>query len=225
MPNNMTSTPPGKEVKPYSVKQLYDFLSYHRLPHAPGLEFQYSNIGVALLGHILEIASRVPYEKLVEDRICRPLGMSSTRIAPDKSMRVRLAEGYDKNLRPVKLQKYAVGMGSGGLYSTGNDMVRYLVANLGMSEADIVPVLLYAQKPQRPIPGKKAESIGLTWHINKVKGRDVVSKNGGIVGFQSFMAFSRADKVGIIVLANGNPQNRALDATARRILRQMLPAQ
>ncbi len=222
MPSNMISLHTAKSRAPYSVTQLYDFLSHYRLSRPPGLEFQYSNIGVALLGHILEITSGVPYEKLVEDRICRPLDMPSTRITPDKSMRQRLAQGYDKNLKVVKLQKYDVGKGSGGLYSTGNDMLKYLAANMGLSDAEIVPALLDAQTPRRRVPGKENAFMGLTWQLNTVRGRQIVTKNGGLVGFQSFIAFSRADKVGIIALANGSPQNRKLDTTARKILWQIL---
>lgn len=222
MPTNMISPHPGKSRVPYSAPQLYDFLTHYRLPRRPGLEFQYSNIGIALLGHILEIASGVPYEKLVEDRICRPLGMLSTRITPDESMRQRLAQGYDKNLKVVTLQTYDVGKGSGGLYSTGNDMSNYLAANMGLSDAEIVPALLDAQTPRRQVPGKENAFMGLTWQVNTVRGRQIVTKNGGLVGFQSFIAFSRADKVGIIALANGSPQNRKLDTTARKILWHIL---
>ena len=222
MPTNMISPHTGKSRAPYSVAQLFDFLAHYSLPSPPGLEFRSSNIAIALLGHILEIASGVPYEKLVEDRICRPLDMLSTRIAPDESMRQRLAQGYDKNLKVVKLQTYDVGKGSGGLYSTGNDMLNYLAANMGLSDAEIVPCSLDARTPRRPVPGKENEFMGLTWHVNTVGGRQIVSKNGGLEGFQSFIAFSRADKVGVIALANGSPQNRKLDTTARKILWRIL---
>jgi CubicO group peptidase (beta-lactamase class C family) len=222
MPTNMVSPMPGKSIAPYSAAQLYEFLGRYRTSNTPGLSFQYSNIGLALLGHILEIASGVPYEKLVEDRICRPLDMPDTRIVPDKSMRRRLAEGYDKNLKVVKLQTYDVGKGSGGLYSTGNDMLNYLAANMGLSDAEIVPALLDAQTPRRQVPGKENEFMGLAWHVNTAGGKKIVSKNGGLVGFQSFIAFSRSDKVGIVALANGSPQKRKLDTTAGKIFRLTL---
>jgi serine-type D-Ala-D-Ala carboxypeptidase/endopeptidase len=222
MPTNMIAPHTAKSRPPYSATQLYEFLGHYRLPNPPGTVFQYSNIGLALLGHILEIASGVPYEKLVEDIICKPLDMPDTRIAPDESMRTRLAQGYDKNLKVVNLQTYDVGKGSGGLYSTGNDMLNYLAANMGLSDAKIVPALLDAQEPRRPVPGKENDFMGLTWHVNRVRGREIVSKNGGVVGFQSFIAFSRPDKVGIVALANGSPQNRKLDIIARKILWHLL---
>lgn len=222
MPTNMISPHAGKSMAPYSVAQLYDFLTHYRLATPPGLEFQYSNLGTALLGHIIEIASRVPYEKLVEDHICIPLDMPSTRITPNKSMRQRLAQGYDKKLNVVKLQTYDVGKGSGGLYSTGNDMLNYLAANMGLSDAEIVPALLDAQTLRRRVPGKENEFMGLAWQIKTVRGRQILNKNGGLVGFQSFIAFSKADKVGIIALANGSPQNRKLDTTALKIFRHIL---
>lgn len=222
MPNNMVSPYVGKAITPYSAAQLYKFLNRYSPLKQPGQEFRYSNVGIALLGHILELASGLPYEKLVEDRICEPLDMSSTRIAPDESMRRRLARGYDKNLKPVELQIYNVGKGSGGLYSTGNDMLKYLAANIGLSQARIVPALLESQAPLRQVPGKQNEFMGLTWQINTVRGRQIISKNGEIVGYQSFIAFSRADKVGIVALANGCPETGKLDTAARKILWSIL---
>ena len=37
----------------YTVEQLYSFLSGHELRRAVGSEFEYSNLGVGLLGHVL----------------------------------------------------------------------------------------------------------------------------------------------------------------------------
>jgi CubicO group peptidase (beta-lactamase class C family) len=93
---------------------------------------------------------------------------------------------------------------------------------MGLSEARIAPALLEAQTPRRQVPGKENEFMGLTWQVNTVRGRQIISKNGGLTGFQSFIAFSRADQVGIIALANGSPETRKLDTTARKILWSIL---
>ncbi|MBI5569110.1 MAG: serine hydrolase [Desulfomonile tiedjei] len=222
MPTNTATRGRQTPGRPYSVAQLYDFLTHYRPVRPPGATFEYSNIGIGLLGHILEIAGSTPYETMVERRICRPLGMESTRVTPTTAMRRRMAQGYNRQLKPVGLKPFDVGKSSGGLYSTADDMMKYLAANVGLSDAGIVKALLDAQQPRRRVPGKENAFMGLTWHVRKLRGREIVSKNGGVTGFQSFTAFSRADRVGIVALANGNPGNRSLDAAARRIFLKML---
>jgi D-alanyl-D-alanine-carboxypeptidase/D-alanyl-D-alanine-endopeptidase len=221
MATNAGASPTPSRRPPYSVRQMYAFLSDYQPHQKPGTKFLYSNIGIALLGHLLERASGIPYEQLVEQRICRPLKMASTRVTLNASMRRRLAQGYDRRLRPVELRPFDVGKSSGGLYSTANDMMKYLAANMGLSDAPIVPALLEAQRPFRQVPGKETAFMGLTWHVNRT-GIQITSKNGGLAGYQSFIAFSKAHQIGIIALANTSLKGRKLDAAARRILLKML---
>jgi CubicO group peptidase (beta-lactamase class C family) len=65
----------------YTTEQLYAFLSHYKLPRAPGIQEEYSNLGMELLGHVIALKTGKDYETLVLERICRPLGMDSTRIA------------------------------------------------------------------------------------------------------------------------------------------------
>lgn len=218
------SRPPDNTLGgPVSVRQMYDFLSHYQPSNPPGEVFLYSNIGVALLGHILERASGKPYGRLVQERICRPLGMQSTKVTPTASMLRRMAQGYGRNMNPVKLKKFDAGKSSGGLYSSANDMMDYLAANMGLVDAKIVPALLEAQRPFRQVPGKENAFMGLTWHVKKEGNREFVSKNGGLAGYQTFIMFSKTDKIGIVALANSSPKPRKIDAKARQILLRLIP--
>jgi serine-type D-Ala-D-Ala carboxypeptidase/endopeptidase len=222
MATNAAAVGVASRQPPYSVRQMYDFLSHYQPRQRPGAQFLYSNIGIALLGHILERASGIPYERLLEQRILGPLDMSGTRISLNKSMRRRLAQGYNRGLKPVELKQFDVGKSSGGIYSTAADMMKYLEANLGISDASIVPALLEAQQPVRRVPGKENAFMGLAWHINKRGVRQIISKNGRLAGYQSFIAFSKADRTGIVALANSSPKGRKLDTAARSILFEIL---
>src|SRR6266545_3478729 len=55
----------------------------------------YSNLGFGLLGHILELAAGKPYEQLVQETICLPLGMSNTAIRLSEEQKKRLSPGHD----------------------------------------------------------------------------------------------------------------------------------
>ena len=69
----------------YSVEDLYQFLSAYELPRDPGSEFEYSNLGAGLVGHLLACRAGTDYEDLIRTRITQPLRMRDTRITLSSS--------------------------------------------------------------------------------------------------------------------------------------------
>src|SRR4029450_12284848 len=81
----------------YTVEKMYAFLSGHRLKNDPGEKFQYSNLGMSLLGHAMELKTGTNFESLVVARIARPLDMESTCITLTPALKARLAVGHDSS--------------------------------------------------------------------------------------------------------------------------------
>jgi serine-type D-Ala-D-Ala carboxypeptidase/endopeptidase len=73
----------------YSVQQLYQFLDAYQLTRDIGSQYEYSNLGGGLLGHVLARRAGMDYESLVRSRICGPLGMNSTCIPLTLEMKAR----------------------------------------------------------------------------------------------------------------------------------------
>jgi CubicO group peptidase (beta-lactamase class C family) len=89
----------GDRHNPYaglSVQELYAGLARTRLRRRPGERVRYSNLGGGLLGQALAGAAGQPYEQLVRQRICRPLGMADTMITPTGEQTARLATGHTR---------------------------------------------------------------------------------------------------------------------------------
>ncbi|MBI4962664.1 MAG: serine hydrolase [Desulfomonile tiedjei] len=208
--------------EPMTLEEMYAFLSTFRLSHNKKPEFLYSNLAIALLGQTLALVNHESFDAMLQQRICGPLKMNSTRAWPNENMRRYLAQGYNKIMEPVTPRKLLVGKSSGGLYSTAGDMLKFLAANLGMVDAPIVPAMKFAQAPRRLVNEQKNAYMGLAWHVRQVRGTDIVSKNGGIPGFQSYVAFSPQEQVGVVALANSGPKGRKLDAAARTLLLRMI---
>jgi CubicO group peptidase (beta-lactamase class C family) len=106
---------------------------------APETHFEYSNIGYALLGKIIARVSGVPARQYIQREILAPLGMSSSGWEVEEIARERLAVGYwgadgyqrrDKQKIPAKIARDGALDVAGGLYSTVNDMGKYLQAHL-----------------------------------------------------------------------------------------------
>jgi CubicO group peptidase (beta-lactamase class C family) len=104
----------------------------------PGAAYSYSNAGINTAGRIIEVVSEMPYEKFLETRLFKPLGMKDTTFWPNKEQVAKLAKSY----RPKKgggLEEIKIGqlryplddtkkrhpMPAGGLFSTATDVARF----------------------------------------------------------------------------------------------------
>ncbi|HLY27198.1 MAG TPA: serine hydrolase, partial [Aggregatilineales bacterium] len=56
---------PSDELKPYTVQDMYDWLSNYKLTYAPGSQWLYSNIGFGLMGTILSRVYVKTYDELI----------------------------------------------------------------------------------------------------------------------------------------------------------------
>jgi D-alanyl-D-alanine-carboxypeptidase/D-alanyl-D-alanine-endopeptidase len=74
MPDNIISKDPFNPFADYTIDQFYAFLLGYALKYEPGTYVEYSNVGFALLGHVLARRANKSYEDLLIERICGPLG-------------------------------------------------------------------------------------------------------------------------------------------------------
>jgi CubicO group peptidase (beta-lactamase class C family) len=148
-----------------TFEQMYTVLSGYRLAHEPGGSYGYSNFGMGLLGNLLvQRAGQADYEALLLERICRPLGMDSTRVQLTAEMGSRLAVPHTGSLAPTHLLDYPIYDGAGMIRSTADDLLTFLAANMGLTETELQPALQLANTPQRPTVGK--DTIGLGWQVS-----------------------------------------------------------
>src|SRR4051812_4779329 len=80
MPTNFNPKDPANPYADYTVDRLYEFLNACHPARAPGEAYEYSNVGVGLLGHVIARRAGKEYETLLRERVTRPLDMSDTRI-------------------------------------------------------------------------------------------------------------------------------------------------
>ena len=112
----------------------------------PGSKSQYANAGINTAGRIVEVVSGMKFEKFLDERIFKPLGMNDTTFYPSKSQIERLAKSYKPNAKKDGLEECPIGqlkyplndperqpMPAGGLFSTANDLSLFyrMMANNG----------------------------------------------------------------------------------------------
>jgi CubicO group peptidase (beta-lactamase class C family) len=201
LPTNLRPADFANPYADYDAAKLYQFLSGYTLPRDPGEKYEYSNLGAGLLGHALALKAGVSYEELVRKRILEPLGMQSTSITLTDDQKKRLAPGYNAALNPARNWDFDALAGCGALRSTANDMLRFLAANLELTDTPLKAALRRMRSVRKPA-GVPDLDIAMAWHIFTKFGGEIVWHNGGTYGYRSFIGFGPAAKKGVVVLCN-----------------------
>ncbi len=198
MPDNFEPSNPNNPYADYTIPLAYEFMSSAELTRDIGSQYEYSNFGMGMLGHILELQYDKSYEELLVERIANVYGMNDTRVVFTENMKAHLAKGHANGLEVENWDLPAMA-GAGAIRSTASDMVKYLKGNMGTT-----PSPLYeAMKLSHEVAYSNEEqdfSIGLAWHY----GLDdtVVWHNGGTGGYISFAGFLKGTNKGVVVLTN-----------------------
>ena len=198
LPSNLH---PKDEMNPYAdytTDQLYEFLSGYQLTRDIGAQFEYSNLGVGLLGHVLSLRAGMDYEAMVKARILRPLGMKSTGVTLTPDMKARLALGHGPSLDAVPNWDIGVLAGAGALRSSANDMLTFLAANLGDTKTPLAAAMAEQISIRRPA-GPDME-IAYGWLIQKKN--SIFWHDGGTGGYRAYMGFDPKSRAGVVVLSN-----------------------
>lgn len=184
------------------------------LAFAPGEKWSYSNIGYVTLGILVGKVSGKFYGEFLQERIFKPLGMTSTRIineadiVPNRAAGYRMVKGEFKNQEWVSPSMNTTADGS--LYLTVLDVAKwdaalYTEKLLKRSSLDQMwtPVKLNSGNT-RP--------YGFGWALGDVGGHKVIEHGGAWQGFTSHIARYVDEKLTVIVLTNragANPGNIA----------------
>jgi D-alanyl-D-alanine-carboxypeptidase/D-alanyl-D-alanine-endopeptidase len=201
MPANFAPKDPGNPYADYTVANLFQFLSSYELTRDIGSKFEYSNMGVGLLGQALSRRAGMDYEALVRARVTGPLKMENTAIALSPAMKSRLAVGHNEARQPAANWDIPTFAGAGALRSDARDMLTFVAAHLGYVESPLAPAMAVMVKTRR-LGGGPQTDIALAWIVAKREGREIFWHNGGTGGYRCFMGYDPKSRVGVVVLSN-----------------------
>jgi CubicO group peptidase (beta-lactamase class C family) len=193
--------------------------------NAPGVAYEYSNFGFAILGRMVSNVSRTRYSDYVAANILRPLGMTSTTLEPRQVAPDRLALGYrweDAQWKPEPLLSNGSFGSMGGMLTSVRDLSRYVGVFLSAWPAhdgpETAPIrrasLREMQQVWRPAPASVTRSAdgslqlsagGYAYGLRASQScafRHVVSHTGGLPGFGSIMMWLPEYGVGVIAFGN-----------------------
>jgi serine-type D-Ala-D-Ala carboxypeptidase/endopeptidase len=194
---------------------IYDFLSHYKLPQAPGAIASYSDMGFDILSDILNlISASASRDQSLTDLISRAkLTMPDTgAITLARQKDPRYATGYDSdskgNLSPAALITCDSGSDHvGQVASTLDDMIEWVMFNLGLTDSPFNSLLPEIQK-QRHQMGAPTDFVGLGWQMHPLvedPKQYYLSKDGSSqLGFSADIVFTPTLSTASVILSNVN---------------------
>ena len=215
----------------YTEEELVALAAGLKLDFAPGSDWNYSNTGYVLLGVIVRRVTGKFYGDFLQERIFKPLRMTSTRVINETNIIPHRAAGYELIGGEVKNQAWV----SPSLNTTADGSLYFTVLDVAKWDA-----ALYTDTPlaarirgQMWTPAKfgngattslkmSGASYGFGWGLDTVAGHRVVQHGGHWQGFKTHIARFLDDGLTVILLCNFAQADPT--ALAYGVARRSLPA-
>jgi D-alanyl-D-alanine-carboxypeptidase/D-alanyl-D-alanine-endopeptidase len=207
--------PPDDPFRTLTQEAYIKGLQSDPLLFAPGSGGLYSNFAFDLLAAALSNAAGKPYETLLREIVFDPAGLKDTVLALREGDAARLMQGHNFDGKPMPhVKATSVMAGASGLYSTPNDVLRWLAWHLDRfspqgAELRLVDHAAYVTRDGlNPVSGfdeaGHMDAMGLGWVVMLPSGSRplILQKAGGLQGVFSYAAFAPTRGVGVFVAIN-----------------------
>jgi len=200
---------------PITHEAFASWLKKEPLLYPPGTGVLYSNFAFDLLSIGLSEAAKKPYPELLKEKITGPLGMNDTTFVLTSEQKKRLMQGHNFDGKPMPdVPTGDVIVGSGGLYSTANDLLRWMQWHLDRFAADGAETRMLdhaaylVRDGLNPVQGMDEsghmDAMSLAWVVMMPKGDRplILQKAGGLQGTFTYIAFAPTRGVAAFVAIN-----------------------
>lgn len=181
--------------------------------------FQYSNLGMSLLGEVIEKVSGMPYEEYINQLILEPLQLGQTKpFLPKDKWGEELATGYsavkrDGSREKMKLFDARGIQAAAGFSSTAEDLAKFASWQFRLLDSDKEEIL-------KPATLKEMQRVhwvdpdfntywGLGFAVQNVNGEKMVSHGGSCPGYRTMISLIPEKELAVVVMMN------AMDSPAK----------
>jgi CubicO group peptidase (beta-lactamase class C family) len=181
----------------------------------PGEKYEYSNLGMGLLAHVLGLRANSNFEEAMDYRIFRRYDMNDSGF--DRVLfGDRLIRGRDNAGNITANWDMAALKGAGAILSNAKDLTLFAKAHFTVKD-EIINLISRSWYTHN-----ENLQIGLGWHIVNHKERsNLLFHNGNTGGYKSCMIIDRNSKAAAIVLSNissGHPSSAKIDELCLNLL-------
>lgn len=173
--------------------------------------FQYQNTMFTAAGETAAKANNTTWEKLVENRIFKPLGMTASNTSVTEMQKSKnFSRGYDYNpetreVRQVKTVDETLAAPAGAINSNTGEMTKWLRLMLGGGAYEgkrLVSEKNFRELVTEQMPIAPKLGYGLGWFLRDWRGRKEVDHGGNVEGFSTMVAMIPEEHLGLVMLSN-----------------------
>ena len=190
--------------------------------------YAYDNVLYMVAGEVVEAASGMTWERFVQTRILDRLGMRDTRAAVGEGIQGSNVSGtfatVDGRTVPVAVFDGENANPAAGITSTASDMARWMIVQLDSGRvalpgvasgrlftpattnqlwAPVTPIPVRPNPPALAALQAQFRSYALGVNVQDVYGTKIITHTGGLPGFVSQLTLVPTEKLGVVVLTNG----------------------
>lgn len=194
---NSASSDPANPYKEYHTENLIDYLK-NSLELKTGDEkvYEYSNLGLGILGYTLSEIEGMSYDQLLHKKIFSKYQMMNSTTLHGEVEGV-LVPGLDATGNEVSKWELSVLGPAGAILSNVEDLSKFALAQFDGSNKEL------ELTRQKTFSVSETMDVGLGWHIiSHESGKVLYWHNGGTGGYSSSMAIDTENKNGVILLSN-----------------------
>lgn len=182
-----------------TLKESVDGIAKEKLIDEPGRQYRYSGAGYCVLGRVAEAAAGKPFNQLLQERICQPLGLASTTFFPQAAQK-NVAVGHHRRAEKFVIatntphllgDQLKLPLVGGSIYSTASEAARFARMMLNRGQHNGRKILEPAQWSEMTKPQSLRNDGGYGFGIGvRVNGRKqllTLSHSGALAGSYSQM--------------------------------------
>ena len=211
------------EHDPATLWRLLSRLEPNR--EAPLGTFRYGNLGYNVAALLVERRLGRSWQEIVETEVLRPLGLGETITRGVAPLRARglVAAPYDSLGGDAPLRLYLqkeddMMQSAGGMFSSANDLARWLQVNLAAERGLRTPlpaaVVAATHRPVATMDQRfeifRRTGYGLGWYSGDFGGATLYHSFGGFTGARSHVSFMPQYDIGVAAVANDEGMGGAL---------------
>lgn len=194
-----------------NAAELKNYIATTQAIYSPQVRWKYSNLALSLAGQIVEAVSGEKYADYVQHHIFDPLGMKDSSVDRDAP---GLAVGYGRRMPDGSRAKmpfidaHAMGPAT-GITSTVEDMAKFVSLQFRKGSPVLSTAALREMHRVRMLENDWTRGNAIGFAVQRTKDRVYVGHGGSYPGYKTQTLMQLDDKVGVIVLTNGDDSNPA----------------
>ena len=207
---------PDNPYKNFSEERMIEYLEqYMHLDHKPGSHFDYSNLGMGLLGFICSKITGNTYEELLKEYVFEPLEMHQSSSQVETLQQELFVRSYDEMGNPIKNWNMNILSPAGAIYASPKDMAKFAKSILKNKISYLNDQCLPTYKVDEDL------SIGRAWFILQKNNQEYLFHNGQVAGHSSCMLIDKNNQKAVILLSNldmTNSKSNEIDALCFKMI-------